>query len=115
MTDEKRRSERIEILGDLEGAATVIQPVSIKELSRTGALIESPVPLHVDSLHQFRLNLGATAVVVHGRIAHCRIIDVDEEHVMYSAGVDFVGVSDAALEAISRFVESLKAERRVRS
>ena len=112
MADEKRRSERVEILGDLEGAATVIQPISIKELSRGGALIESAVPLHVDSVHQFRLSLGDTAVVVRGRIAHCRISDVDEEHVTYAAGVDFVALSDAAAEAIATFLESLKAGRR---
>lgn len=112
MSNEKRRAERIEMLGDLPGAATVAQPITIRELSLSGALVESPTPLYVDSLHQFRLTLGEHALVVRGRIAHCRIDELDQDRVVYAAGVDFVDLTEAASRAIANFLEGVKAERR---
>ena len=112
MADEKRRTERIEILGEMPGAATVAKPVAIRELSRSGASVESSFPLHIDTLHQFRLTLGDQTVVVRGRVAHCHISDVDHERVTYIAGIDFVELGDAASHVITTFLEDLKAGRR---
>lgn len=112
MSDEKRRAERIEILGDMPGAATVAQPIAIRELSRAGASIESSFPLYVDTLHQFRLTLGEQTLVVKGRIAHCHISDVDQERVTYIAGVDFVELSEPGARVIATFLEDVKAGRR---
>ena len=112
MPDEKRRAERIEILGDMPGAATVAQPIAIRELSPAGASIESSFPLHIDTLHAFRLTLGGQTVVVRGRIAHCHISDVDHERITYIAGVDFVELSEAGAKVISAFLEDVKTGRR---
>jgi hypothetical protein len=111
MSSEKRQAERIEMLGDLPGAATVAQPIAIKELSRTGALIESSFPLQIDSLHQFRLTLGERTVVVRGRIAHCRINEVEQDRVIYAAGVDFVDLSPGAAETLAGFLDGVKSGR----
>ena len=43
-----------------------------------GAQIETMFPLHLDSLHDFRLTLGDRSIVVKGRVAHCSISDVEE-------------------------------------
>lgn len=112
MPDEKRRSERIEILGDMPGAATVAQPIAIRELSHAGASIECSFPLYVDTLHQFRLTVGGQTLVVRGRIAHCHISEVDHERVTYVAGVDFVELSEAGRKVIADFLEEIKAGRR---
>jgi PilZ domain len=115
MSSEKRQAERIEILGEMSGAATVAQPIAIKELSQAGALIESSFPLQIDSLHQFRLTLGERTLVVRGRIAHCRINDVDQDRVIYAAGVDFVELSPAAAQTIAAFLDDVKAGRQART
>jgi hypothetical protein len=113
MPNEKRRAERVEMLGEMPGDATVAQPILIKELSRTGALIESSFPLQIDSLHQFRLTLGDRAIVLRGRIAHCRIDEIDQDRVVYASGVDFVELSDGAAQAIAAFLDEVKLGRRV--
>jgi PilZ domain-containing protein len=115
MSREKRQAERIDMLGDMPGAASVAQPVTIKELSRTGALIESSFPLQIDSLHLFRLMLGQNTVVVQGRIAHCRINEMDQDRVVYAAGVDFVELTPAATKALTAFLEDVKAGRQART
>jgi len=112
MDEEKRDAERIEILGDLPGAATVIQPLAIKEISRRGAQVETGFALQVDSLHEFRLALGDRSVVVKGRVAHCRISDVDQSGLIYRAGIEFVEAPPRASEAIAQFIEDLKTGRR---
>jgi hypothetical protein len=109
---EKRSRERIEILGALSGAATVVQPITIKELSTGGGQIETRFPLHVDSLHEFRLSLGDRSVVVKGRITHCRIADVDQEGVVYRAGIEFIEPPDRAAIVLTEFIEDLKTARR---
>ena len=115
MSTEKRQAERIEMLGDIPGAATVAQPVAIKELSRTGALIESSFPLQIDSLHQFRLTLGEHTLIVRGRIAHCRINEIDQERVVYASGVDFVELSPVAPQTLAAFLDEVKSGRQART
>ena len=79
----KRDTERLEILGDLDGEVMVFQPMAIKEVSQGGAQIETGFPLQLDSLHDFRLTLVDRSVVIKGRVVHCSISDVDQEVVLY--------------------------------
>jgi len=109
---EKRDEERIPILGELHGEVMVFQPMAVKEISRGGAQVETAFPLQLDSLHEFRLTLGDRSVVVKGRVAHCRITDVEHEGVFYRSGIEFIEPSDRVLEAIITFLDAIKAGRR---
>jgi hypothetical protein len=110
--DETRDTERIAILGELHGEVMVFQPTTIREISRGGAQVETLFPLHVDSLHEFRLSLGDRSVVVKGRIAHCSISDMDQEVVTYRSGIEFVELSDRVFEVIADFIDAIKTGRR---
>jgi hypothetical protein len=107
-----RDTERIPILGELHGEVMVFQPMTIKELSRGGALLETSFPLHVDSLHEFRLSLGDRSIVVKGRVAHCSISDVDQEVVTYRSGIEFVELSERVFEVVADFIDAIKTGRR---
>jgi hypothetical protein len=107
--EEKRDNERFPILGDVHGEVMVFQPIAIKEISRGGAQVETGFPLQVDSLHEFKLTLGGRTIVVKGRVAHCAIIDVEQELVRYRAGVEFTEASDRVRTVISDFIDALKA------
>jgi len=109
---DKRDSDRILILGELHGEVMVFQPVAIKEISRGGALVETAFPLHLDSLHDFRLTLGERSVVVKGRVTHCSISDVEQEGVLYRSGVEFVEASDRVSTVISEFIDAVVDGRR---
>ena len=112
-TGEKRDRERIEILGELHGEIMVFQPLSIKEISHGGCLVETAFPLHINSLHDIRLTLGGRSVVLKGRVAHCSISDVEQEIVHYHSGIEFVEPSERIHEAIVHFIEAIKAGRRL--
>jgi hypothetical protein len=98
--DDKRDTERIEILGELRGEVMVFQPMAIREISRGGAQVETAFPLQLDSLHDFRLTLGDSSVVLKGRVAHCSISDVDQEVVLYRSGVEFIEPPDRVVRSL---------------
>jgi hypothetical protein len=108
---DKRDSERMLILGGLQGEIMVFEPLQIKEIGPGGASIETRFPLHLDSLHDIRLTLGAKSIVLKGRVVHSRISDVDQDIVMYQTGIEFVDPSDRVRSVISEFLETLKANR----
>jgi hypothetical protein len=112
MSSDKRDTDRVSILGELRGEIMVFEPMAIKEVSRGGAQIETRFPLQIDSLHDLRLTLGDRSVVVKGRVAHCRISDVDQDIVMYRSGIEFVEPSERVEAVILDFLDAVKTGRR---
>ena len=109
---DKRATERLPILGELEGSVTVHQPIGITSISEGGAEIDGAVPLQVDSIHQFRLLLGEQPIIVTGRVAHCRVVDVGQDTMCYRAGIEFIDPSNPARTAIAAFIDAMKSARR---
>ena len=115
MIDEtdKRETERVAPKGQLEGAVMVFQPMTIVEISHNGAQIEVPFPLQLDSLHEFRLSLGERSVVVKGRIVHCYVGELSTDGTVYRSGIEFVEPSEPVRQAITDFVDTQRAARRI--
>jgi hypothetical protein len=111
LINDKRDSERIQILGELRGEVMVLEPLAITEISRRGAQVETRFPFHLDSLHDFRLTLGDRSIVVKGRVAHCTISDVDQGMVAYRSGIEFVSPPGHADDVICRFLEIIRKTR----
>jgi hypothetical protein len=106
-----RRTQRIEILGELQGEVMVYEPMAITEISRAGAQIETSFPLQIDSLHDFRLVLGDRSLVVKARIVHAHVCDVEDHATIYRAGIEFVQPSERIIEAIGEFMDEIIASR----
>jgi hypothetical protein len=111
MGEGKQRFERVEILGDLTGEVMIFQPMVITQISLGGIRVETTFPLHLNSLHDFRLTLGAVSLIVKGRVVHCRISDVGQERLTYRAGVEFVELPDRVRTVIAEFIDRLKQAR----
>ncbi len=109
MSDDKRDSERVLLPAEVTGEVTVYEPMTILDMSVTGAQIATKFPLQLDSLHDFRLSLGNRSVVVKGRIVHSKIGDLHEGVVLYRTGVEFIEPSEHAVAAMRSFVEAQKA------
>jgi PilZ domain len=84
----------------------VFQPMTVVNIANAGAQVETPFPLQLDSLHQFRLSLGDVSVIVQGRIAHCRLEELRRATPVYFSGVEFVEPSEHVTRAIAAFVEA---------
>ena len=110
--EDKRDTQRVEILGELGGEVMVFQPMAIREISRGGAQVETGFPLQLDSLHDFRLTLGDRSIVIKGRVAHCSISDVDQEVVLYRSGIEFVEPAERVAGVIATFIDAVTNGRR---
>jgi hypothetical protein len=108
---DKRDAERVAILGELQGEMMVFQPMQIKEISVSGVTVETRFPLHIDSLHDIRLLLGETPVILKGRVIHSRISDVDQDIVTYRTGLEFIEPSEHAIGAVAEYLETVKSNR----
>ena len=109
MSDNKRDSERVLVPVEVKGEVTVYEPMTILDISVTGALIETKFALQLDSLHDFRLSLGNRSVIVKGRIVHSKIGDLREGGVLYRTGVEFIDASEHAKTAMRSFVQAQKS------
>jgi len=110
--EEHRDAERIEILGDLRAEVMIYQPMTVREIGRGGVLVETAFPLQLDSLHECRLTLGERSIVVKGRVVHCAISDVDQETVLYRAGIEFIEAPDRVDGVVTNFIDALRDGRR---
>ena len=110
---DKRDTDRIQILGELHGEVMVFQPMTVREISQGGAQVETGFPLQLDSLHDLRLTLGDRSVVVKGRVAHCSIVDVDQEVVTYRSGLEFVEPVERVAAVIADFIRAISERRRL--
>ena len=108
---EKRTAERVTILGELKAEIMVFQPILVSDVSHTGVTVETRFPLQIDSLHDLRLTLGDTSIVVKARVAHSHISDVDQVNVVYQTGLQFVELSARAVAVIDEYLETLKTNR----
>ena len=111
MRDEQRDGERVPVLGELPGEVMVFAPMIIREIGTGGASVDTSFPLHLNSLHDLRLALGSTSIVIKGRVVHSRISDVDQDLVTYRTGLEFVEPSERVLAALTTYLESVKANR----
>jgi hypothetical protein len=111
---EKRDRERVHVPEQVTGEVTVFQPMTILDLSDTGAQVETTFPLLLEALHDCRLSLGARSVVIKGRIVHCQVRELRDGAVLYRTGIQFVEPRAHARRAIEAFVEAQRAFRRGR-
>ena len=106
--DGTRDAERVYLAGEVTVEVSVYEPMSILDLSERGALVETRFPLHLDSLHDFRLVLQAVPVIIKGRIVHSQVRGLEQGAVVYRTGLEFTEPSEHALRAIRLFVERQK-------
>ena len=69
---DRRTRPRFEILGPLWGTLETVEPLRLVNLSPGGALIESTLPLAVDSVQRIRVNWDGEAVDQQVRVLHRR-------------------------------------------
>jgi PilZ domain len=113
MTADQREVERVVILGGLQAEIMMFEPMLIKEISRSGATVDTRFPLHLNSLHDLRLTLGPTSVILKGRVVHSRISDVDQDVVTYRTGLEFVEPSERVADVIAQFLDEVKTNRSI--
>jgi hypothetical protein len=108
----EQKHARLELFGELRGEVMVYQPMTVTQISEGGLRFESPFPVMLDSLHDFRLSLGQLSIVVKGRVVHCRLVEIAGQDVRYRSGAEFVEPSEHVRAAIRAFIDQIAAQHR---
>lgn len=90
---DRRRRIRLEVVGSLWGALEIDRQAQLINISRTGALIVSPVPAAVDSLQSIKLTIEGHEIKLAARVRHLQKLDA-------SAGPAPGSVEGLALSAV---------------
>jgi hypothetical protein len=92
MTDDRRRSPRIELMSRLHGHSVSLDlPVRVVQISLGGMAIETRVAFPVGAVHIFRLTLGdGSTTELAGRVMHCRDVSPTGTEPAFVTGIQFV-------------------------
>jgi hypothetical protein len=92
MSDDRRRSPRIEIMGRLQGRAISLDvPVLVREISLGGMSIESALVFDVGDVHEFLLTLGdESQVPLRARVMRSQEETTPEGKTIFATGLQFV-------------------------
>jgi len=97
---DRRRRIRLEVVGSLWGTLEVDRPAQLLNISRSGALIMSPVPGVVDSTQSVRVTVEGHEVKLTSRIRHSQRIADAEGEPRYRIGIEFLEAPAVLIHAL---------------
>ena len=101
---DRRAQPRFEIVGDLWGTVETVLRLPLREVGLNGALIQSHIPLAVDSIHRIACDGEGGETSAQIRVRHVRkAIGADGEE-SYWIGVEFLARSPAMVEQIRQWM-----------
>jgi hypothetical protein len=98
---DRRRRIRLEVVGALWGALEVDRQAQLLNISRSGALIMSPVPAAVDSMQSVKLTVEGHEVKLDARVRHIqRLGNSHEGDPQYRIGLEFLEAPAVLVHAL---------------
>jgi len=98
---DRRGRIRLEVVGSLWGTLEVSRPARVVNISRTGALIASPVPVALDSTQTVKLVIEGHEIKVEARVRHLkRVMSPEDDGAHYRIGLEFLEAPLAVLHAL---------------
>lgn len=109
MPVERRRSPRIELLGQLHGRVVAYDgSVVVRNISLGGLSLESTFPFTVGVVHSFRLTLGDdSSVELRGTILRCAEETGPDGAQRYVTGVKFMDEAESDDDSIEGLLNRL--------
>ena len=96
---DRRRRIRLEVVGSLWGALEVDRQAFVVNISRTGALISSPIPAAIDSMQSVKLTVEGHEVRIPARVRHMQRLDQVGEP-QYHIGLEFLEAPAVLIHAL---------------
>lgn len=102
---DRRVRVRFEVVGALRGMLEMPANARLLNISRTGALIESPLAFPLESTQLVYFSLGGDEIGVETHVRHVRHMPKDGAS-EYLVGVEFVSAPPALLRSIEQLAIS---------
>src|SRR5688572_24978711 len=97
---DRRVYVRFEVLGMQWGRVELTRSARVLNISDTGVLIESPLPLAIDAKQAVRLTFEREALELDARVRHLRRVSSDGDSDRYLIGLEFVAPPTMLLDAL---------------
>jgi c-di-GMP-binding flagellar brake protein YcgR len=101
LTDRRGRL-RFELVGELAIALRTIERLTVRDISWRGALVESTVPLPVESAQSVRFAFGNLVGEITARVRHVTRVERTDGAESYRIGFEFLDLQPAMREEIGR-------------
>ena len=101
---DRRVRPRFEVVGNLWGTVETVLRLPLRNVGLTGALIESHVPLAVDSVHRIAWDVDAQEMSAEVRVRHVKAIGGADGEQTYLVGVEFVAKNPVLADQIQRWL-----------
>jgi hypothetical protein len=88
--EDRRQSPRVDLMGEFQGhLITLDEAVTVQQLGPGGLTLVAAVPLSPAQVHELRLTLDDTVILVRAKVVHTRTV-VQHDDVQYVSGMAFV-------------------------
>jgi hypothetical protein len=102
---DRRGRPRFEIVGDLWGTLDTVIGMPLLNVGRGGALVESFVPLPLDSIHHVTLNCDGQQTPTSVQVRHLRPVTGTDGAQHYLIGLSFLSMPAALLAQIDAWID----------
>jgi len=97
---DRRRRIRLEVVGSLWGTLEVDRQATLMNISRTGALVLSPVPVAVDTTQSVRLTIEGHEVRLAAKVRHLHRVTPSSGTPQYRIGLEFLEAPAVLVHAL---------------
>jgi hypothetical protein len=102
---DRRGRLRFELVGELAAAFRTIEVLPVRDISWKGALVESAVPLAVESVQTLRLVAGDVSGEITARVRHVTRADASDGAEWYRIGFEFLDLQPAMRDELGRLAD----------
>ena len=103
---DRRGRLRFELVGERAAALRIVEVLTVKDLSRKGALVESAVALPIESVHTLRLEAGDVSGEVTARVRHVTAAQAANGSARYRIGFEFLDLQSSLHDELGRLLKS---------
>ena len=110
---DRRSQPRYDVIGTLWGVLELDEEARLRNVSSTGVLLDSPVPMALDSAQTIRLAVDGQGVAVEARVRHVRQQADDAREPRYVVGLEFIEPPSSVLQSIEQLSTAVSLNRPV--
>lgn len=106
-TGDRRAWVRFDVIGRLQGSIKTVDLCRVRDISRTGVLVETPWPLPLGSVQVAKLDIGSQSTWAAVRVRRVCAVppdSVDPEY--YLAGLEFVDEDSPLFDRIRELTDT---------
>jgi hypothetical protein len=103
---DRRAHIRLEVVGALWGTLEFSEPTRVVNISATGAMIESPVPVARDSMQPLSLVVDGESLVINTHVRYMHRVTEGGDPPQYCIGVEFESPPAQLVQSIEQLTLS---------